>query len=136
MPCLFCQIAEKKLPAKIVFENEAALAFLDINPRSKGHTVVAPMVHAETISDLPSEYDSELLAAVRETIERLKALSPDGFTIGVNQGKISGQEVPHLHIHIIPRYKDDGGSSIQSVVPAKSDKDTAAVWDIITKGLK
>lgn len=133
MPCIFCQIINREIPAKIICENDGALSFLDIHPRSKGHTVIVPKIHAGTISELPPEFDGELLKTVRETIARLGNLSPDGFTIGINHGEFSGQEVPHLHVHIIPRYKGDGGSSIQSVVSNKPEASVSDVWDSIVK---
>ncbi|HUX35579.1 MAG TPA: HIT family protein [Candidatus Paceibacterota bacterium] len=115
--CLFCRIASKEIGAEVIYEDEGNMAFLDIHPRAPGHAMVIPKAHRETILDVPEEELGLLFAAVKKTASMLsKALKPDGFTIGINHGKASGQEVGHLHIHIIPRYLNDKGSSIHSVV--------------------
>ena len=120
--CLFCKIAAKQIPAHLIFENDHALAFLDIMPRTKGHTLVIPKMHAPNIVALPAGEVGPLFLAVRQVAELLaKKLSPDGITIGINQGKASGQEVDHLHVHLMPRWHGDGGGAIQSVVHAKTD---------------
>lgn len=127
--CLFCKIANKEIPAEVVFEDAHTLAFLDIAPRAPGHTMVIPKVHAENILDLPEEEIGPLFVSVRKLAERLtRVLKADGLTIGINQGKASGQVVEHLHIHLLPRFRGDRGGSIHSVVdnpPKESLKDIA-----------
>jgi histidine triad (HIT) family protein len=115
--CLFCKIVSKQIPAKIIFEDSHVLAFLDVAPRAIGHTMVIPKVHAPNILALPAEELAPLFDAVKKVDGMLsKALRPDGMTIGVNQGRASGQEVDHLHVHLMPRWHNDGEGSIQSVV--------------------
>jgi histidine triad (HIT) family protein len=115
--CLFCKIAEKKIPAKIVYEDDRTLAFLDIKPSAPGHTMVIPKYHASTLAALPDKEIAPLFLAVKKVAELLVAgLHPDGITIGVNQGRASGQEIDHLHVHLVPRSHGDGGGSVQSVV--------------------
>lgn len=117
MDCLFCSIAGKEVPSAVIYEDDFALAFLDIHPLSLGHTVVIPKNHAENIISLPKELVGPVFLAVQKTAALLSnALVPKGFTIGINHGKVSGQTIDHLHIHIIPRYEGDGGKSIHSVV--------------------
>ena len=117
MDCLFCKIANKEIPAQIIYESVDATAVLDVNPRAPGHTMVLPKVHAANILELTDEKIKGVFKAVKETTDLLdKKLKPDGFTIGINHGKVSGQTVEHLHIHIIPRWAGDGGGSIHSVV--------------------
>lgn len=116
MPCLFCEIANEK-SEKAIYQNESAVAVLDIFPRAPGHAMILPKVHAETILDLPDSEIELVFKAVKETVKKLQeALAPNGFTIGINHGKNAGQAVDHLHIHIIPRFLGDGGSSIHGVV--------------------
>ena len=128
MDCLFCKIASKEIPAEVIYENEGAVAFLDINPMTLGHTVIIPKNHAGDILDLPDDKVGPTFLAVKYVAGMLtRALNPKGFTIGVNHGRISGQTVPHLHIHVIPRYSGDGGGSIHSVVkypPKEEIKET------------
>ena len=122
--CVFCKIANKVFSSEVVYEDDAALAVLDIHPIAPGHTMILPKVHAENILDLPDAAVGPLFLAVKRVTERLNAaFHPDGFTIGINHGKWAGQAVDHLHIHVIPRWKTDGGKSIHSVVtnpPAES----------------
>ncbi len=129
MDCLFCKIARREFPASFVYEDMHAVAFLDIEPRSAGHTVVIPKRHAETILDLHGGDVGTLFTAVRAVTDVLKkALAPDGFTIGINHGTAAGQAIPHLHVHVIPRYLGDKGGSIHTVVtnpPAESVEEVA-----------
>lgn len=115
--CIFCKIANKQIPAEVVYEDEVTTAVLDVHPIAPGHTMVLPKVHAENILDLPEGGEALVFASVRHVTKMLQeALHPDGFTIGINHGKWAGQAIDHLHVHIIPRWKTDGGKSIHSVV--------------------
>ena len=115
--CLFCKIAKKEIPAAIFYEDDKTMSFLDIKPHSLGHSVVILKNHSENILDTNEVDLSNLFFTVKKTAAILqKALNPDGFTIGINHGEIAGQLIKHLHIHIIPRYKGDGGGSIHSAV--------------------
>lgn len=115
--CFFCKIINKEVPAEIIYEDENVIAILDIEPRAPGHTMILPKIHTENILDLPEEKIEGVFKDVRKVTELLnKSLKPDGFTIGINHGKVSGQTIEHLHIHIIPRWNNDGGGSIHDVV--------------------
>lgn len=115
--CLFCKIRDKKIAAFVIYEDKRALAFLDLMPRAPGHTLVVPKVHAATITDLPESEIQPLFSAVRKVVGLLaKSLTPDGVTVGINQGEASGQVVGHLHVHVMPRFDGDGGGAVQSVV--------------------
>jgi len=134
MNCLFCKIANKEIPAEIIYEDAKTVAILDINPRAPGHTMVIPRIHAETLLDLPENEVGPLFSAVKKVTGLLKtALKSEGFTIGINHGKISGQVVDHLHIHIIPRFKNDGGGSIHSVVNNPPEKPLSEIKSEIIK---
>ncbi|HOB89717.1 MAG TPA: HIT family protein [Candidatus Colwellbacteria bacterium] len=128
MDCLFCKIAAKKISSEIIYEDEWVTAFLDVNPLTEGHTLIVPKKHAENILDLDDNAIGPVFAAVKKVTAMLeKSLHPRGFTIGINHGKISGQSIDHLHIHVIPRYTSDGGGSLHSVVhfpPTASLKET------------
>jgi histidine triad (HIT) family protein len=115
--CLFCKIIKGEIASYKVYEDENNLAFLDINPHAKGHVVVIPKDHAETIFELSDEKMEKLSIAIKRTIEKINlVLQPEGYNVGWNHGKIGGQTVPHLHVHIFPRYSGDQGGSVHSIV--------------------
>lgn len=115
--CIFCQIAEKKIKAQVINESKNFLVFLDIHPHSPGHSLVIPKLHFSNFQELPDEYSQEFIKITKETMLKLKqALGTDNFTLGINEGPLAGQAVLHLHLHIMPRFKNDGGGSIHSVV--------------------
>ena len=115
--CLFCKIIKKETSAEIIYEDSVSIVVLDVHPRSSGHAMVLPKSHAENILDLADEEIGGVFKAVKKvTMILSESLKPDGFTIGINHGKVSGQAIDHLHIHIMPRWCGDGGGSIHSVV--------------------
>jgi histidine triad (HIT) family protein len=137
MDCVFCRIISKEIPAEVVYEDDAVLAILDVHPRAWGHAMVLPKRHYPTILEVPSGELGAIFTAVQKvTAAEQKALKPDGFTIGVNHGEVSGQAVPHLHIHILPRFQGDGGGSIHSVVNQTPKADLEATRKMIIKELK
>ena len=122
MDCIFCKIIKGEIPNYTVYEDEHVLAFLDINPHAKGHTVVIPKVHAETFLDLNEELLEHLFIGVKKTMEKINnVLNPDGFNVGWNEKPAAGQVVPHLHVHIMPRYEGDEGGSMHSVINNSGD---------------
>lgn len=115
--CLFCKIIDKKISAAVLYENDHITAFLDVHPHTLGHTLVVPKYHAQRITDLPNDEVGALFLGVKHMAELLnEKLKCDGATIGMNQGRASGQEVDHLHVHIMPRWNNDGGGAIQSAI--------------------
>lgn len=126
--CLFCRIGRGELPADVVREDKETIAVLDIHPRAPGHTMVIPRAHRETILDLSAAELHAVFRAVQRVTETLAAaLKPHGFTIGINHGKAAGQAVDHLHVHIVPRYHGDGGSSLHGVVDNPSSEPPSAL---------
>ena len=121
--CIFCKIVKGEIPAKILYEDEKTLAFLDISPRSKGHTLIIPKEHYETFEELPEEVAIDLIKTIKKVIKRLKSLNPDGYNILNNNGPVAGQEVPHVHFHIIPRYKGEKEEVIKLSPPVEVDLD-------------
>lgn len=105
--CIFCKIIKKEIPSRLVYEDEHALAFLDVSPVNVGHTLVVPKKHFETIDQMDKiELDklSETILKISEGIMHVA----DGLNIMQNNKEVAGQIVPHLHFHLIPRYKGDG----------------------------
>ncbi len=120
MDCIFCKIINHEIPNYTVYENEHVLAFLDVHPCSKGHTVVVPKKHAADISELSDTEWQLLMQGVREVAKKVdEVIKPAGMNIGINNKPAAGQAVPHLHWHIIPRYENDGGGSMHSIVQSR-----------------
>jgi histidine triad (HIT) family protein len=109
MECIFCKIISGEIPAVKVLDEELVIAFMDINPSSKGHMLVVPKNHAENIFQI-SEGDLEAVThAVKRCAKAVKeVLNAEGVTILQLNGKASDQIVPHLHVHVIPRWENDG----------------------------
>ena len=101
--CIFCKIAEKKIPARIVYEDEHAIAFEDVNPQAPVHTLVIPRKHISTLLDLKEE-DNDLvghLLKVANKIAKDKGIAERGFRVVTNCNPESGQTVYHIHLHIL-----------------------------------
>ncbi|MFP5239262.1 MAG: HIT family protein [Acidobacteriota bacterium] len=107
--CLFCRIVRGEIPCAKVYENDAVLAFLDIAPVNKGHTLVIPKAHHADVYDLPPALGARLLEAVQAVGASFKgALGATGMNLGMNNGASAGQMVFHAHWHLIPRFDGDG----------------------------
>ena len=107
--CIFCKIVAGKIPAAKVYEDKNVLAFLDIEPVNNGHTLVIPKKHYETILDIPEDLLQKVIVAVKKVARAVKqGVNADGINIGQSNFRAGGQEVFHIHFHIMPRFEDDG----------------------------
>ena len=105
--CVFCAIARGDTPAEIVLADEVAVAFLDKRPVFKGHVLVLPREHYETLADLPADLVGPLFARVKRVSAAMPAaLGAQGSFVALNN--VVSQSVPHLHVHVVPRTKGDG----------------------------
>jgi len=114
MDCIFCKIVQGKIPARKIMETEKTLAFLDAFPLTKGHTLVIPKNHYVKIQEMKKEDNIDLFDTVRVMAGRTERLASSSL-IAIHNGKESGQEVPHVHVHIIPRNTDDGAGPVHSM---------------------
>lgn len=106
--CVFCKILEGIIPGAKVYEDEKVFAFLDIAPFNFGHTLVIPKTHCHAISDLEDDYRAAMInAAAKIAPAIMRATGASGYNLLLNNGQVAGQEVPHVHLHIIPRFVDD-----------------------------
>jgi histidine triad (HIT) family protein len=113
---IFEKIAAGELPARVVYETDAVMAFLDSNPLAPGHTLVIPKTGYRRVGEMPDDVASQVWSAVQELTPKVEdAVDADGVTIGVNDGEAAGQEVPHVHVHLVPRFDGDGGGPIHAV---------------------
>src|SRR2546428_2441773 len=116
MSCVFCCIVAGEIPAEIVLREPEVVAFLDVQPLADGHVLVVPRAHVALLEDLePAAADALLRAVVRLARPVREALGAAGTTIGVNNGEATGQTIPHVHVHIVPRWEGDGAGSIHTI---------------------
>ena len=131
--CIFCKIVAGQVPCHKVYEDENVLAFLDVFPHAKGHTVVVPKRHVNSVFEFSEDervkFSAGLSAATRRVNEALK---PEGMNIGLNDRPAAGQVVPHVHWHIFPRWTGDGGGSVHSIIKTKDKIDVAEIAKLFT----
>ncbi len=107
--CVFCKIVAGEIPCTKVFEDGLCLAFLDIGPISPGHTLLIPKAHYETIHQMPADEAAHLARHIPLLAAAVqKAVRAEGINVLQNNGACSGQEVFHVHVHLIPRWPEDG----------------------------
>jgi len=114
MDCVFCKIVKGEIPAKIINETNKTLAFMDAFPLTKGHSLVIPKNHYEKMQEIPAEENAELFETVRRVLSKVDKLT-NATLVALHNGKDSGQEVPHVHIHLIPRSKEDSAGPVHSM---------------------
>ncbi len=108
--CIFCKIVSKESPSSIVFEDERHIGFLDLFPFSRGHTLVCPKQHGETIWDMEEGDMAELFrVAFKVSKAVVEAVGADGFRFVQNNGEAANQVVAHVHVHVIPVKMEDKG---------------------------
>lgn len=107
--CIFCKIANGEIPSKSIYEDEDFNVILDLGPATRGHALILPKEHAANLFELPDETAQKIMVLAkklgRQMMENLKA---DGLNLVQNNGEAAGQTVHHFHLHLIPRYQDDG----------------------------
>jgi histidine triad (HIT) family protein len=119
-PTIFERIIDGEIPARIVHQTDEVCAFLDAQPLAPGHTLVVPTRAVARLADLDAAAHAALFDAVRTLTPRVEAaVEADAMTVGINDGPAAGQEVPHVHVHLIPRFADDGGASVHAVATAR-----------------
>jgi len=109
MDCIFCKIIAGEIPSFKVYEDENSLAFLDIAPVNPGHTLIVPKKHYINMEEIPEDQLCQLAAVIKKIGKAVKdGLGAEGYNVTENNDPISGQIVPHLHFHVIPRRQGDG----------------------------
>lgn len=133
--CVFCKIASGEIPSYKVYEDEICLAFLDINPSSKGHTLVLPKEHFTSMATAPRDVLDHCFEVAQHIAQaQISQLGADGANVLTNIGSAAGQTISHFHIHVIPRYVNDGikvGFEPKQI----EDKELLLIADSIKKSL-
>ena len=109
MDCIFCKIVSNEIPSVKAYEDDRVLAFMDINPISEGHLLIIPKAHAASIYEITEDDFLSVMSVTHKLAAAVKkALNPDGINLLQLNGRAANQVVPHLHMHIVPRWSGDG----------------------------
>lgn len=133
MDCIFCKIVNGTILAKKLQETSHSLAFLDAFPLARGHTLVIPKNHYAKVQDMSEADSKDLFETVRVLAKKLESIYPSSL-IAIHNGKESGQEIPHVHVHIIPRHTSDGAGPVHSMFvkrPALDEDEFEKIMQII-----
>jgi len=125
MDCIFCKIINGEIPIKKIMETDKSLAFLDAFPLVKGHSLVIPKTHYEKVQNMTPEDNADLFETVRQVTSKIDNIA-DAELLAIHNGEESGQEIPHVHVHIIPRRKGDSAGPVHSMFknrPTLSDQE-------------
>jgi len=134
MACIFCRIVAGEIPAEIVAREPEVVAFLDVQPLADGHVLVVPRAHVGLVEDLePGAADALFRAVARLARPVREALAADGTTIGINNGEATGQTIDHVHVHIVPRWKNDGAGSVHTIFPRRTRRSLPEVGTAIRR---
>lgn len=128
--CIFCKIANGEIPSRTVYEDEDFRAILDLGPATKGHTLILPKDHAANLYELPDETAKKLLPVAKKVAALLQErLGCEGLNLVQNNGELAGQTVMHFHLHVIPRYADDG----QKILWAPTEPSAEELDEVLKK---
>ncbi len=130
--CIFCKMADREIPSRIIFENDFTLAFLDISPISKGHTIVIPKNHYSNLEVIPDYELSEVYKVVKNLAIRIhKKIKIDGYNVLQNNFVAAGQVIKHFHVHVIPRNNDDEKFRIKIPRVQASEEELEEIFEIL-----
>lgn len=131
--CIFCKIANGEIPSKTIYEDELFRVILDLGPAAKGHALVLPKNHAANLYEISDEIASKALVLAKKLAKQMaQKLQCDGLNVVQNNGTVAGQTVMHFHLHLIPRYHDDG-QNINWVLGNPTQEELEAVRKQITE---
>jgi len=131
MNCIFCKIISGDIKTKIIQETLHSIAFLDAFPLTRGHTLVIPKKHHQKIQDMSMEENSDLFSLVHQILQKVDKLTGSTLVASHN-GRDAGQEIPHVHIHLVPRSKTDSAGPIHSMFTSTlklSDSETDEIYN-------
>ena len=114
MDCIFCKIISRQIPAKILHETSHSICFLDAFPLTKGHVLVIPKNHHKKIQDMSSSENSDLFSLVHVMMSKVDSITGSTL-IAIHNGETAGQEIPHVHVHLVPRSESDSAGPIHTM---------------------
>ena len=125
MDCIFCKIVKGEIKARVVDETVKSIAFLDAFPLTSGHTLIIPKQHHEKLQNLSADENQDLFGLVHKLMPKIDDLTGASL-VAIHNGKGAGQEIPHVHIHVIPRSSKDSAGAVHLMFknnPKPSDSD-------------
>ena len=130
--CIFCKIANGEIPSNTIYEDDSFRAILDLGPATRGHALILPKDHYKDLTELPEETAAAVMKLAKQlTVRMIKNLKADGLNVVQNNGEAAGQTVMHYHLHLIPRYTDDGAHILWKPTEV-SQEELAKIKDEIT----
>jgi len=118
MDCIFCKIVSGEIKSKFLKETKYSLSFLDTFPLAPGHVLIIPKNHHQKIQDMSIEENTDLFSLVRQIISNVDEITGSTL-VAIHNGKDAGQEIPHVHVHLVPRSEDDSAGPIHSMFSSK-----------------
>lgn len=132
--CIFCKIAAGEIPSRKIYEDNDLIAIMDLNPTSKGHSLIIPKEHYTNIYDIDEEIAGKVMKTAKKLATKMTvALNCDGFNLLQNNGETAGQTMFHFHMHLIPRYKDADNNMLKFTSVSFSDEEMDAIREQIIK---
>ena len=132
MDCIFCKIISGEIKSKFLNETEKSVAFLDAFPLAPGHVLVVSKNHHEKIQDMSSEENIDLFLLVREMTSKVDTVTGSTL-VAIHNGKDAGQEIPHVHVHLVPRSKSDSAGAIHSMFNSDVNLSESEMNDLYNK---
>ncbi|NDB47050.1 MAG: HIT family protein [Nitrososphaeria archaeon] len=127
MSCIFCDIISKNREGHFIYEDDFHVAFLDKYPIDKGHVLVVPKIHHEKITDMEEKNVGELFSVIPKIAKAImKSTGAIAFSLAQNNGRAAKQIIPHVHVHIIPRYAEMGAVWTKRTIPSTEELDSLA----------
>ena len=132
--CIFCKIAAGEIPSRKIYEDKDLIAIMDLSPTSKGHSLIIPKEHYTNIYDIDEEIAGKVMKTAKKLATKMTvALNCDGFNLLQNNGETAGQTMFHVHMHLIPRYKDADNNMLKFTSVSFSDEEMDSIRDQIIK---
>lgn len=132
--CIFCKIAAGEIPSRKIYEDSDLIAIMDLNPTSKGHSLIIPKEHCTNIYDIDEDIAGKVMKTAKKLATKMTvALNCDGFNLLQNNGETAGQTMFHFHMHLIPRYKDADNNMLKFTSVSFSDEEMDAIREQIIK---
>ena len=132
MDCIFCKIVSGEIKSKFLKETKHSISFLDAFPLATGHVLIIPKNHHQKIQDMSIEENTDLFSLVHQMISKVDEITGSTL-VAIHNGKDAGQEIPHVHVHLVPRSKADSAGPIHSMFSSKVNVSESEMDELYNK---